>query len=116
MARFIALVYNWWNLFVRLAEPDKHLEAVTSRPLLLSAIAARSRHARQTTLKVSSSHARAGWAASILSGIARFLRGLIQSAEQLTAEQRWRQIVAHAMRGILGGRQLSLPARLMAPT
>ena len=38
MARFIALIYNWWNLFVRLAEPDKHLEAITSRPLLLSAI------------------------------------------------------------------------------
>ncbi|MEJ2118206.1 MAG: transposase [Alphaproteobacteria bacterium] len=116
MARFIALIYNWWNLFVRLAEPDKHLEAITSRPLLLSAIAARSRHARQTTLKVSSSHARAGWAASVLSGIARFLRGLIQSAEQLTAEQRWRQILAHALRGFLRGRQLNLPARLMAPT
>jgi hypothetical protein len=35
-ARFSAL-YNWWSLFVRLAEPDRHLEAVTSRPLLLSA-------------------------------------------------------------------------------
>ena len=23
MARFIALIYNWWNLFVRLAEPDR---------------------------------------------------------------------------------------------
>ena len=32
MARFIALIYNWWNLFVRLAKPDKHLEAITSRP------------------------------------------------------------------------------------
>ena len=93
MARFIALVYNWWNLFVRLAEPDKHLEAITSRPLLLSAIAERSRHARQTTLRVASSHAKAGWAASVLSGIARFLRELIQSAEQLTADQRWRRSV-----------------------
>ncbi len=36
MARFIAPIYNWWNLFVRLAEPDKHLEAITSRPLLLA--------------------------------------------------------------------------------
>ena len=84
MARFIALIYNWWNLFVRLAEPDKHLEAITSRPLLLSAIAERSRHARQTTLRVASSHAKAGWAARVLSGIARFLRELVQSAEQLT--------------------------------
>ena len=22
----VALVYNWWNPFVRLAEPDKHLD------------------------------------------------------------------------------------------
>ena len=74
MARFIALVYNWWNLFVRLAKPDKHLEAITSRPLLLSAIAERCRHARQTTLRVASSHAKAGWAASVLSGIASSAR------------------------------------------
>jgi hypothetical protein len=26
---------NWWNLFVRLADPDHHREAITSRPLLL---------------------------------------------------------------------------------
>jgi hypothetical protein len=115
MARFIALIYNWWNLFVRLAKPDKHLEAITSRPLLLSAIAERSRHARQTTLRVASSHAKAGWAASVLSGIARFLRELVQSAEQLTADQRWRRILAHAVRSWLGGRQLRPPPRLMAP-
>lgn len=115
MARFIALVYNWWNLFVRLAEPDKHLEAITSRPLLLSAIAERSRHARQTTLKVANAHAKAGWAANVLSGIARFLRELVQSAEQFTADQRWRRILAHAVRSWLGGRQLRPPPRLMAP-
>ena len=115
MARFIALIYNWWNLFVRLAEPDRHLEAITSRPLLLSAIAARSRHARQTTLRVASPHAKAGWAASVLSGIARFLRELIQSAEQLTSEQRWHRILTHAVRGFLHGRRLRLPTRLMAP-
>ena len=36
MARIIALIYNWWIIFVRLAEPDKQLEAITSRPLLLT--------------------------------------------------------------------------------
>ena len=45
---------------MRLAEPGKHLEAITSRRLLLSAIAERTRHARQTTLRVASSHAKAG--------------------------------------------------------
>ena len=115
MARFIALIYNWWNLFVRLAEPGKHLEAITSRPLLLNAIAERTRHARQTTLKVASSHAKAGWVANVLHGIARFLRELTQNAEQLTEDQRWRRILAHAVRSWLGGRQLRAPPRLMAP-
>ena len=38
VARMIALIYNWWSLFVRLAEPDKHLEAIVSRHLLLHGV------------------------------------------------------------------------------
>ena len=38
----------------------------------------RTRHARQTTIRVASSHAKAGRAARVLSGIARFLRELVQ--------------------------------------
>jgi len=38
MAGAVALVFNWWNLFVRLADPDRHREAITSRPLLLQAV------------------------------------------------------------------------------
>jgi len=34
ITRIIALVYNGWNLFVRLAHPEKHYKAITSRPLL----------------------------------------------------------------------------------
>jgi hypothetical protein len=51
--------YDWWNIFVRLADPNLHREAITSRPLFLSAIAMRTRHARQTTLRITSSHAKA---------------------------------------------------------
>jgi hypothetical protein len=29
-ARSIALIYNWWSLFVRLADPSKRREAITS--------------------------------------------------------------------------------------
>jgi Transposase DDE domain group 1 len=113
-AQMVALVYNWWNLFVRLAEPDKHLEAITSRPLLLSGIGERVRHARQTTVRIASTHARAGWARSVLCGVASFLAGLIDTAEQLTTEQRWFRILSHALRSWLNGRQLHPPARLMA--
>jgi Transposase DDE domain len=58
-ARLVALAYNWWNLFVLLAHPTRHLEAITSRPLLLTSIAERLRHARQTTLRIASTHANA---------------------------------------------------------
>jgi hypothetical protein len=111
----VALVYNWWNIFVRLAEPDKHLEAITSRPLLLAGIAERTRHGRQTTLRIASTHANARWAERVLTGVTRFLRGLTEAAEQSTTEVVWSRILAHAMRSWLKGRQLRAPPRLMAP-
>jgi hypothetical protein len=113
-ARIVALVYNWWNLFTRLAEPEQHLEAITSRPLLLTAIAERIRHARQTTLRIASTHAKARWAAGALAGIATFLGALANAAEQLTPQQRWYRILSHALRHFLRGRVLKPPARLAA--
>ncbi len=114
-ARMVALVYNWWNIFVRLAEPDKHLEAITSRPLLLTGIAERTRHGRQSTLRIASTHGNAKWAKRVLTGVARFLRRLTGAAEQLTDEARWSRILTHATRSWLNGRQLRAPPRLTAP-
>jgi hypothetical protein len=111
-ARLVALFYDWWNIFVRLAEPDWHREAITSRPLLLHAIAERVRHARQTTIKIASTHARSVPAAEALRAVAVFLRGLVRSAEQLTDLQRWREILARAFKAFLNGRPLRVPPRL----
>ena len=36
LAGTVALAYNWWSLFARLADPDHHREAITSRPLYSS--------------------------------------------------------------------------------
>ncbi len=110
----VAVVYNWWNIFVRLAEPDKHLEAITSRPLLAGIAERGTRHGPQTTLRIASMHGRAGWAQRVLTAVARFLRQLIDAAEQLTADQRWARILAHAVRSWLKGRQLRVPPRLVA--
>jgi hypothetical protein len=110
-ARLVALFYDWWNIFVRLAEPDWHREAITSRPLLLHAIAERVRHARQTTIKIASTHARAIPAAA-LRAVAVFLRGLVGNAEQLNDLQRWREILSRAFQAFLKGRPLRFPARL----
>jgi len=111
-ARMVALFYDWWNIFVRLAEPDWHREAITSRPLLLHAIAERVRHARQTTIRIASTHARSVPAAEALRAVAQFLRGLVKNAEQLTVLHRWREILSRAFQAFLKGRPLRAPPRL----
>ena len=67
------------------------------------------------TTRVTSAHGRAGWARSVLDGVARFLRGLIEAAEQLTPDERWSRILSHAVRSWLKGRQLRPPPRLPTP-
>ena len=43
-ARAVALIYNWWSWYVRLAHPKTRLEAITSRPKLLAAVGRMTRH------------------------------------------------------------------------
>jgi hypothetical protein len=91
-ARMVALVYNWWNLFVRCAEPERAREAITSRPLLLHAVGRLIQSGGQTTLRLTSQHAQASHIQSVLSKLSLFLSGLINTAEQLQPEERWRRI------------------------
>src|SRR5580692_7615934 len=56
LAGSVALIFNWWSLFVRLADLDHRAEAITSRPLLMQAIARQTQHAGQVTLTLSSTH------------------------------------------------------------
>lgn len=106
MARSVALVANWWNLFARLADPDHHREAITSRPLLLTAIGRQTQHAGRTTLHVSSTHGRHGWARQAFTRIGAFFAELRQTAEQLTSLDRWYRILSQALVKYLHGRQL----------
>ena len=108
MARLIALIYNRWSLLVRLADPDHHREAITSRPLLLHGTARQTRHAGQTRRTVTSSHGRRQATVAALRRIAGFFRTLVQNAEQLSAEDRWRRIPVEALKKYLYGRK---PAR-----
>jgi vacuolar-type H+-ATPase catalytic subunit A/Vma1 len=108
----IALIYNWWSLFVRLADPEYHREAITSRPLLLSAIARRTQHAGEVTLTVSNTHGMQHKARRAYIRIAGFLAELRKTAEQLDTLQRWYRILSEALRHLLKGRQLEPPLRL----
>ena len=112
MARIVALAANWWNLFVRLADPDQHREAITSRPLLLQAIGRQTQHAGQTTITITSPHGDHHRARRALSRIARFFARLRQTAEQLTDLDRWYRILSRALVKYLKGRQLGPPPRL----
>jgi len=90
MARMVALVCNWWTLFVRLAQPQKHFEAIFSRPLLLHAVATQTRHAGQTRLTITSTHAKQATIQAVLTNLTAFLSQLKTTAEQLTDLQRLR--------------------------
>lgn len=116
MAKLVALIYNWWSVFVGLVEPQRHAEAITSRPSLLVGVARVVRSARQTTLIVTSSHAQAVANSQRLSAVSRFLTALANAAEQLTRPERWRRILSAAFARFLDGEMFPpLPPCLSGP-
>jgi hypothetical protein len=111
MARHTALVYNWWSLFARLALPDKHHEAQTSRPLLLHAVGRQTQHAGQTTLTLTSQHAESRSIRKALCDLTGFFSRLRKAAEQLGWAERWRLILSRAFAAFLKGRLLGAPGK-----
>jgi hypothetical protein len=77
-ARAVALIYNWWSLFVRLAHPKARREAITSRPWLLASVGRKSEHAGQTTLTLTGLHARFGHAKAALMRASALLQAWVQ--------------------------------------
>ena len=98
MARITALIYNWWSLFTRLAIPNRHTEATTSRPLLLHGIARQTRHGNQTTLTITSNHAQAEPVRRSLETVSQFLQRLARTAQHFTLRQRWRWLLRFIFR------------------
>lgn len=102
MSRMVALIYNWWTLFVRLANPDKHHEAITSRPLLLHAVAKQTTHSGQTFLTITAHHAKAEKIQRALRKLSLFLRQIRTAAEQLNIADRIKLIALYAFRKLVG--------------
>jgi hypothetical protein len=88
-ARAVALGYNWWSLFVRLAHPKARLEAITSRPLLLAGIAEKTCHARQERLTITPVHGKGGKAKDLLTEVSALLHEWKRDAEQLKLKTVW---------------------------
>ena len=112
MGRIIALVYNWWTIFMRLGIADKHAEAITSRPLALHGIARQTRHGNQTTVEITSTHAKAAQIEGILTKVSGFLKRIKAIAGQLTQAERWKLILSAAFRQFLGGKVIGSNGRL----
>jgi Transposase DDE domain group 1 len=109
ISRIIALIYNWWNIFARLANPDKHMEAITSRPLLLSSVGRLTETGRKKTMTITSTHAQADYIQDTFQRIQRFFDQLKTNAPQLTSAERWRRILSEAMKKYLGDSLLKPP-------
>ena len=94
VASIVALVVNWWNIYSRLAMDDKHIEAKTSRSLLLHAVGEMTSHSGQTTLRISSSHNYVEKIVKVTSYISNFLSDL--TAKQLDFKANWVMILRRA--------------------
>jgi len=97
-AQAVALVYNWWNPYLRMVEPRKHLEAITARPLLMSAVARRSEHAHQ---RITPLHVFAQQAIARLQAVSAKLKAFRQTdAEQMSGASA-RQFTCRYIRDLL---------------
>lgn len=106
IARLIALIYNWWNVFTRLAQPDQHMEAVTSRPLLLHAVGRMVSTGRRKIIRLTSTHAMSDHIRRALNRIGQFMSDLARTAEQLSVEAIWAIILSAAFIKWLRGKVL----------
>ena len=93
----VALVYNWWSLFVRLGNPKARLEAITSRPFLLSAVARQTTHGGAKHLTITSQHAEADKAKSLLAAIHALISSFKSAAEQFKTKSVWQLVCEHIL-------------------
>jgi hypothetical protein len=91
----VALIYNWWSLFVRLGNPKARMEAITSRPFLLSAVARQSTHGGQRHLTITSQHAEADKAKALLGAIHALIDKFKSAAEQFKVKSVWQLVCEH---------------------
>jgi hypothetical protein len=94
-ARAVALIYNWWSWYVRLAHPQTRLEAITSRPLLLSGVARLTHHAGQARLSLTLLHAAGDQIKAMIANVRKGLATILATAPQLPQAGRWRALVRY---------------------
>jgi len=100
-ARAVALVYNWWSLYVRLANPQARREAITSRPWFMSSVGRRTEHAGQTTITLTGMHSEFRKARELLLRVSRLLQAWAkEAAEQFDTKRVWILCCEHLKRSL----------------
>ena len=109
-ARAVALIYNWWSLFVRLANPGTRREALTSRPWLMASIGHKTHHEGQTCITLTGLHARFKEARARLTCVSALLQGWFsQAAEQFRTQTVWLRVCDHLKLLLAGVRKPKTP-------
>lgn len=116
-ARAVALIYNWWSWYVRLAHPLARREAITSRPLLLAGIARLTEHAGQSRLLLTLTHAASDQIKAMIATIRKGLDHIRATAPQLPKPERWRALIRYIVAQLLRlqPRRPPLPLALPPP-
>jgi len=103
-ARAVALIYNWWSWYVRLAHPKTRLEAITSRPLLLAGVARLTQHAGQSRLLLTLTHAAGDQIKAMVANVRKGLDTVLAAAPQLPKAERWPALVRYIVGKILAAK------------
>lgn len=103
-AQAVALVYNWWSWYMRLANPKARLEAITSRPLLLAAVGRLTEHAGQKRLLISVTHTAVDQVKALISNVREGLDHIRITAPQLPQGNRWRALIGYIAAKILAAK------------
>jgi len=114
-ARAVALVYNWWSWYVRLAHPKARLEAITSRPLLLAGVARLTQHAGQCRLLLTLTHAAGDQIKAMVGSVRRGLDSILAAAPQLPKSERWPALVRYIVARIIAPKPKIHPKTALAP-
>ncbi|MDR1279345.1 MAG: hypothetical protein LBK99_00795 [Opitutaceae bacterium] len=103
-ARAVALIYNGWSGYVRLAHPKARLEAITRRPLLLAGVARLTQHAGQCRLLITLTHAASDRIKTLIANVRKGLRFVSTTAPQLPKAERWIALVRYIIEQFLASR------------
>jgi len=119
MARFVALIYNWWSIYIKLVDEQVAREAITSRPMFLNHVAKLSTHQSTQTLVVFCAHVETERIKEKLEAAKQRLAAWATlTAEQLNLASVWKRIIAHILiyHKTVGGGICRAPPEITAQT